>query len=300
MYGMGLLPTTAMKLLTFITPTCPSQRLEKLAQTMLPLVRPAALHRAFLARDVKVNGARVGAEALTTPGAEVRVYVPEDALQPLPILYENGRILAVRKPAGVSCDEDVHGAPTLAALVKDQLGEALPREPLLCHRLDNPTEGIVILAKDDAAREILQEAFRHRALLKTYECLVRGCPSPPHGDQRAWLRKDARWATVKIYSSEAPGAKPIRTEYTVLKRGEVSRLRVILHTGRTHQIRAHMAWLGFPLLGDDQYGDREFNRVQKVRRLMLCARRIEPTPGGEPLPEDIWPAGLVIETEPGF
>ena len=104
--------------------------------------------------------------------------------------------------------------------------------------------------------------------------MVRGILKPPKALCRAWLVKDAAAARVTIFDHEVPGSKPIATAYETLESGPVSRVRVELITGRTHQIRAHMASLGHPLLGDDVYGDRAFNRVQKARRLMLCATRL--------------------------
>ena len=126
-----------------------------------------------------------------------------------------------------------------------------------------------------AAQEILEEAFpppfagegiylfgtRHFEATRRLLC-------------RAWLVKDAAAARVTIFDHEVPESKPIATAYETLESGPVSRVRVELITGRTHQIRAHMASLGHPLLGDDVYGDRAFNRVQKARRLMLCATRL--------------------------
>ena len=100
---------------------------------------------------------------------------------------------------------------------------------------------------------------------KRYICLVRGMMKPPSATCRAYLRKDADAARVTILDQPAPDAKPIVTEYETVETGPVSRLRVHLVTGRTHQIRAHLASLGHPLLGDDVYGDRAVNRAQHVR-----------------------------------
>ena len=94
---------------------------------------------------------------------------------------------------------------------------------------------------------------------------------PPQAVCKAWLIKDARKARVRITDHPEPDAKPIVTGYETLESGSVSRLRVHLMTGRTHQIRAHLAALGHPILGDDLYGDRDFNRREKARSLKLCA-----------------------------
>ena len=245
-------------------------RLFPCACRMLPQVPAYALRRAFQKRDVKVDGHRVDLSAMASPGTQVCIYTDEAREKTVPIVYQDENVLVVVKPAGVSCEPDRKGGRTLPQLLCGQLGPGAA-EPLLCHRLDNPTEGLVLLAKTPEMQLAAQEAFRRGEVRKEYICLVRGTPESGHAVLSAWLLKDALHARVRVLGKEAPGAKRIVTEYDVLSPGACARLRVRLHTGRTHQIRAHMAFVGYPLLGDDQYGDRAFNRSLKARGLMLCA-----------------------------
>lgn len=265
-----------MKLHTFVIPHNTQEgRLFAYARRMLADVPEYAVREAFQKRDVKVDGQRVGLNAMLTPGSEVRIYTRdlEAKAVTIPVLYEDENVLAVVKPAGISCEADAKGGKTLSQLLHAQLLKEQPeaKEPLLCHRLDNPTEGVILLAKTEKVQLELQDAFRNRQIHKEYICLVRGTPELKHRVLTDWLMKDAAKARVRVLNTERAGAKKIITEYNVVEAGETARLRIRLHTGRTHQIRAHMASIGHPLLGDDLYGDRDFNRSRKCRKLMLCS-----------------------------
>lgn len=240
-----------------------------------PMLPESVLRAALKARDVKVNGVRAGADAPVPPGAEVALYTGYEAA--LPIVYEDDRVLALDKPAGVSCDRDAYGSLTAEDWAALYARDYTPR---LCHRLDNATSGLLLLAKDEAAETALREMFARHTGEKTYYCILRGTPAPPEAERGAWLMKDAAHARVKILNEEKPGAKPIRTRYAVERSGPVSLTRVTLLTGRTHQIRAHMAFLGHPVLGDDLYGDRAFNRAWGSGSLMLRSWSLRVETGG--------------------
>ena len=232
----------------------------------------------------------------------------------LRIVYEDEDVLLVNKPAGVSVESDEPGSlsltdlcrlhtqsrPTLSTAAHSfeppavhsfeppAAGEPThlsPNPPVAtgdpgaafpqpCHRLDNKTCGLCLFAKNPRAHAVLLEAFKQRTVEKYYICLVRGIPKPPAAVCSAFLLKDAARSIVQILDQSRPGARPITTGYETLSAGPVSRLRVHLITGRTHQIRAHLAALGHPVLGDDLYGDRSFNRLQKSRSLKLCAAEL--------------------------
>lgn len=265
-----------MELHTFvISASAEKVRLLTLAKRMLPEVPEYALREAFQKRDVKVNGQRVGIDAVVVPSAEVKIYTRD--LQPkqplIKMVHEDENVLVVFKPAGVSCEPDAKGGKTLTQILYAQKPE-LQAEPLLCHRLDNPTEGLIILAKTLQVQEMLQEAFRNRLVHKEYTCVVLGTPVPGHVVLEHYLIKDAKHSRVRVTPHESRDAKKIITEYTVVQKGECARVKIRLHTGRTHQIRAHMAFAGYPLLGDDQYGNRDANKHYKARRLMLCSSKL--------------------------
>lgn len=250
-------------------------RLDAALRRTFPELPSWSLRDAFVHRDVKLNGKRTKPEVRVAGGELAQVYVMEKT-PVLDVVYEDADVLLVNKRPGISVTEDAGGGATLTELaaryMREKDADAFLPQPV--HRLDNQTSGLLLFAKNAAAQEILEEAFRLRLPEKEYTCLVRGILKPPKALCRAWLVKDAAAARVTIFDHEVPGSKPIATAYETLESGPVSRVRVELITGRTHQIRAHMASLGHPLLGDDVYGDRTFNRVQKARRLMLCATRL--------------------------
>ena len=273
-----------MKYEFFIDPAAEGQRIDACIRRFLPEVPQKTVQQSFSRRDVKLDGKRVKPDIRVRCGQKVELFCMEQTTPLVDVVYEDEDILLINKRAGVSVEPDEKGGVTLTELalkhVRQKNPEAYP--PKACHRLDNQTCGLTLFAKNERAEAILTRAFKERTMDKRYICLVRGMMKPPAATCKAYLLKDAKAAHVTIHDDAVKGARPIITEYETLEAGPISRLLVHLVTGRTHQIRAHMAALGHPLLGDDVYGDRAFNRQQKVQgRLCLCAARLTLDTGGE-------------------
>lgn len=270
-----------------IPPEAEHMRVADFLRACFPDYPESLFRRVFSARDVKLDGMRVSRDQELKAGQLLKIYLPDTAPEisgsVMPdIVYEDEDVLLVNKRAGISVEKDARGGLTLtdlcAAYVRRKNPEASP--PAACHRLDHQTSGLCLFARNPRALGILQDAFRNRTMDKYYICLVRGIMKPPAAICRAWLIKDAARAKVRISDREIPGSRLIVTGYETLEAGAVSRLRVHLLTGRTHQIRAHLAALGHPVLGDDLYGDRAFNKREKARSLKLCAVSLSVDTGG--------------------
>lgn len=250
----------------------PAMPLSAYLRRAFPRIPASLLKETMKKRDVRVNGVKSDGQASVRGGDELTLYLPDKYLSaPLRILYEDERMLAVEKPAGVPVDEDADsiGADTMLARLRAYCPTAS-----LAHRLDAGTGGVLLAGKSEEGLAHLLDAFKSHRVEKTYLCLVRGAPNPPQADRKAFLLKDAASAHVRILNVPAPGALSIETRYRLLEaRGDMSLLEVQLVTGRTHQIRAHLSFLGYPLLGDDKYGDRAFNRAHHAAQIALwCAR----------------------------
>ena len=150
--------------------------------------------------------------------------------------------------------------------------EGKPTHAVLCHRLDTGTSGLVLLAKSSAAEAFLTAAIKSRAIEKRYLCVTFGRPNPPAALLRDYLLKDAERGIVRITDTTAGGAKEVITGYeTLAVSGRLALLEVELVTGRTHQIRAHLAHIGCPILGDSKYGNNAANRELRFKYQALCA-----------------------------
>lgn len=267
-----------------VPPEADGWRVDRFLRRYLPELPSQTVRDAFNRRDVKADGIRVRQDHLLSTGQSVQIYYMEPLqANALDIVYEDADVLLVNKRAGISVEKDEGGGVSLTELCSAYIHEKAPDapSPVPCHRLDNKTCGLCLFALNPAAADILLEVFRTRALEKYYICLVKGFMKPPSAVCKAFLLKDAENAKVTVSDHPVPGSREIITGYETIENGEVSRLRVHLITGRTHQIRAHMATLGHPLLGDDVYGDRSFNRARKCRRLCLCAAELTLDTGGK-------------------
>lgn len=272
-----------MKQLT-VNKNAAGQRLDRFLLKTFPALSQGLLCKTLRKKDIKVNGVRASADYRVCENDVVTVYIKDELLEEkkpseddfltadstLNIIYEDKNILLVDKPAGMVVHEDNENSrDTLINRIKSYLyrkGEYRPEEefsfaPSLCNRIDRNTGGIVIAAKNAESLRILNQKVRDRELTKLYICAVHGIPEPREATETAYLFKNEQENRVVISEKKAPQNRTIVTKYRVLEtnRGN-SLLEVDLVTGRTHQIRAHMAYLGHFLLGDGKYGSNKINR----------------------------------------
>ncbi len=207
------------------------------------------------------------------------------------IIYEDDSMIIAEKQPGIETQGEIS--------VESAVMELIGAQVFACHRLDAMTGGLIMLAKTVKAREAAEAALKAGLVQKTYRCIVKGVPEPEEARLTAYLVKDAESARVSVFGNSVPGAKRIDTGYRVLSSADgLSQLEIKLYTGRTHQIRAHMAFLGHHLLGDDKYGDRALNKAHGTKRQALWATALEfsDTLSGELAPV----AGRRFESAPGF
>ena len=283
------------------------QRLDRFVGKAVPLLPDSLLQKYIRLKRIKCNGKGAKRDTRLAAGDVLQLYINDEFFEKpreensylkvgtprLNIVYEDENILLLDKKPGVLCHSaGVWDYNTLIANVQAymaQKGEWRPKEenafaPALCNRIDRNTGGIVIAAKNAEALRILNDKIRDREIEKYYLCAVQGRPRPPAGRLENYLFKDAKKNQVFVKNRPEPGAKTAVTEYRLLtSKGKLSLVECRLLTGRTHQIRAQMAYAGWPLLGDGKYGSERFNKDFGEKGQALYSYRLEftfPTDAG--------------------
>lgn len=288
------------------------QRLDNFLLRLLKGVPKTHVYRVIRSGEVRVNKGRAAADTRLALGDEVRVppvrvAAPDAAAVPapareFPILFEDEHLLAIDKPAGVA----VHGGSGVSFGVIEQLRQARPTARFLelVHRLDRETSGILLLAKKRSALVALQDQFRARDTGKTYSALVIG-PWPAKLkviDVALHKTLDARGErhVLAVAADHPDGRRSISLVQVAQSFQHATLLDVTIKTGRTHQIRVHLASEGMPIAGDEKYGNFELNRsvqrpggVVPLRRMFLHAWRLQFSH-----PHSGEPVGLTAELPP--
>ncbi len=216
-------------------------------------------------KGIKVNGKRVDRDVVLSQGDIVRYYLtPKQAEKPaFYVVYEDENVLIADKESGVNSEA------VFAALQRE-------RECYFIHRLDRNTKGLLAFALCKDAERALLDAFKARKVEKRYHALCFGRFSKKADTLTAYLKKDGDRALVQVFDLPKSGAEQIVTEYRVLEeKNGLTKTEILLHTGKTHQIRAHLAHVGCPIVGDMKYGLTTENKAKNVARQCLVSKSLQ-------------------------
>lgn len=277
-----------------------NQRLDKFLSKRFKTMPKSLMHKYIRTKYIKLNSKKTTPEVFLNEGDVLTLYIKDEffesskptydfikAGKTLDLIYEDENLLLINKEKGVIVHQDKgYDADCIVNRVKRYLyekGEYNPESdkafsPALVNRIDRNTSGIIIGAKNAETLRILNEKLRNREIKKYYLCIVKGKPKKDELTLRDYLYKNEKTNTVTVSRKKTDTNKEIITKYKVLsydKEKDLSLCEVELLTGRTHQIRAHMAYIGHPLLGDEKYGDKALNKKFKQKHQLLCSYKLK-------------------------
>ena len=297
-----------------------NKKLEFVLRSEFPNMPASAMYKAFRKKDIRVNGVRVKEDYLVNPGYKIDIYISDSIIDGKPlkndsgmnmgftVVYEDNNILIVNKDQGIPVHPDNDQQyNTLIDNVKSYLelkGDYSPKNkssfaPSLCHRLDRNTGGLVIIAKNEEALKTILDKIKYKEIKKYYQCLVQGHVEKKSETLKAFLQKDSRKSRVFVSDVKSKNSVEIITKYRVLSyEANYTKLEIELVTGRTHQIRAHMAYIGHPIVGDGKYGTNQFNKSMGMKTQALWAYKLYFDFTGSSCLDYL--KGKVFEVVPGF
>ena len=246
------------------------QRLDSFMKKIMPCTSAGLIYKYMRTNKIKLNSKKPKPDVRLCAGDEIKYFGDSGLLQgrsfkpvkyKLDIVYEDENILAVNKPAGLPCQSDAaHKTDTLVDYIKSYLvdkGEYTPEKemsfsPALCNRIDFNTAGMCIAAKNAESLRIMNEKIKSREVRRFYVCVTDGVPHEKSGTIRTRVEKNGKTNVSKVVRD---GGKDAETHYAVLRdNGKNALVELEIISGRSHQIRLHMAYLGCPVSGDPKYG----------------------------------------------
>ena len=251
------------------------KKLNKVVLDELPNINYPTFCKLLRKKDIKINGKRINKDIFVYENDKIEIYLPkelEDIKINLNKVYEDDNILVINKPVNI----EVTGINSLTEIINKQYTNC-EFKPQPCHRIDRNTTGLVMFAKNEEALKILLKKFKEHEIEKHYLALVYGIPNEKEERLEAYLFKDKKKARVYISDTFKKGYQKIITKYTVLEKTKhnTALLDVEIETGRTHQIRAHLAYIGYPIIGDGKYGKNEINKQFGKKYQMLCSYKLK-------------------------